>query len=50
METAVSETWSVVDLHAWKSPLLVSGCNLAEYFDRKHLLDGLDCIVESVKA
>ena len=50
MQTAVSETWSIVDLHAWQSPLPVSGCNLAEYFDRKHLLDGLDGIVESVEA
>ena len=50
METAVSETWSVIDLHAWKSPLLVGGSNLAEYFHREHLLDCLDCIVESVEA
>ena len=50
MQATVSETWGVIDLHAWQSPLPVSGCNLAEYFDRKHLLDGLDGIVESVEA
>ena len=50
MQTAVSETWSIIDLHAWQSPLLVSGCSLSEHFHRKHLLDGLDSIVESVEA
>ena len=50
MQATVAEAWGVLDLYARKSPFLVSCSNLAEYLDRKHLLDGLDCIVESVKA
>ena len=50
MQTTVAEAWGVLDLYARKSPFLVCCSNLSEYLDRKHLLDGLDCIVESVKA
>ena len=47
MHASVSETWFVLDVHALKTPFLVGGLCLAEDLGRKHLLDGLDRIIES---
>ena len=49
METTVSETWSIIDCHDRKHPGGVSRHGICEYLDRKHLLDGLHCIIESTK-
>ena len=47
MHASVSETWFVLDVHALKSPILAGSLGLAEDFSRKHLLDGLDSVIES---
>ena len=50
MESAVCETRLVFDRHAWKCPILIRSRLGAEYLDRQHLLECLDCIVEAVEA
>ena len=50
METSVCESWCVIDYYARESPCKVSSLSSAVYLCRKHLLYGLDGIVESVKA
>ena len=50
MHSSVAESRSIVDLAAWKSPICICGDCVAEYFDRKHLLECLDSVVETVKS
>ena len=50
VKTAVAESRLVLDLNARKSPVFVRCRRVSKDFNRKHLLDGLDCIIEAVEA
>ena len=47
VKTAICKTRSICDLYTWKFPFLSGSFSLSEDLDRKHLLDGLDSIVET---
>ena len=49
MHASVAETWSVADLDALQAPVLLRRSFCSVNGSWKHLLDGLDSIVESIK-
>ena len=49
MHTSVAETWSVADLDALQAPVLLRRSFCSVNGSWKHLLDGLDSIVEPIK-
>ena len=49
VHASVSEAWFVLDFNALESPFLAGSGSLSVYLGRKHLLEGLDGVVESVE-
>ena len=47
MKSAIAETRSIIDGSARHGPFHALYRRLSEDLDRKHLLDGLDCIIEA---
>ena len=49
VKTSIAKTWSIIDRCAWHNPLHTVCSSLLVDLYRKHLLDGLDRIVETTQ-